>query len=326
MLTWKNELDFLSCFGSSSPYDQRSGFSPLGPSLLTNDAGWGCTIRSGQMLLANCLLVHHKGREWRRRGGEASTSAGHDAPPTAEDIFSLFHDHPGMGSPLSLHNVIKEGAGLGIAPGRWVGPHGLCQAVRRIFTREEARRRARGGAGINVAASRCELSLSLYLAADAGGIPTLYRSRAVEEATCGSEGATWRPLLILVPVTLGCNSSYVNPCYVPQILTVLSTPQSVGIVGGKPGSSIYVLGRQGDRILYLDPHTLKPSVSGVIHHEGAQNDGAGADSYFCDSVHHMLCARLDPSLALGFYRRERRDLDDLSEIGESPITDEVLRF
>ena len=133
------------------------------------------------MLLANCLLVHHKGREWRRRGGEASTSAGHDAPPTAEDIFSLFHDHPGMGSPLSLHNVIKEGAGLGIAPGRWVGPHGLCQAVRRIFTREEARRRARGGAGINVAASRCELSLSLYLAADAGGIPTLYRSRAVEE-------------------------------------------------------------------------------------------------------------------------------------------------
>ena len=61
----------------------------------------------------------------------------------------------------------------------------------------------------------------------------------------------------------------------------------------------------------MDPHTLKPSVSGVIHHEGAQNDGAGADSYFCDSVHHMLCARLDPSLALGFYCRTRRDFDAL---------------
>ena len=31
----------------------------------------------------------------------------------------------------------------------------------------------------------------------------------------------------------------------------------------------------------------------------------------------MLCARLDPSLALGFYCRERRDLDDLYErLGE----------
>ena len=50
----------------------------------------------------------------------------------------------------------------------------------------------------------------------------------------------------------------VNPRYVPQLQTVLTWPTSIGIVGGRPGSSLYFVGCQGDNVLFLDPHETQP--------------------------------------------------------------------
>ena len=49
----------------------------------------------------------------------------------------------------------------------------------------------------------------------------------------------------------------VNPLYLPQLESALALPQSVGIVGGRPGSSLYVVGCQRGSALYLDPHTVQ---------------------------------------------------------------------
>jgi len=35
-------------------------------------------------------------------------------------------------------------------------------------------------------------------------------------------------------------------------------PQSLGILGGKPGASTYIIGVQNDKAFYLDPHEVKP--------------------------------------------------------------------
>ncbi|KAJ7757974.1 hypothetical protein B0H16DRAFT_657568, partial [Mycena metata] len=37
-------------------------------------------------------------------------------------------------------------------------------------------------------------------------------------------------------------------------------PQSVGVAGGRPSSSYYLVGAQGDGLLSLDPHHSRPSV------------------------------------------------------------------
>ncbi|KAJ7205880.1 hypothetical protein C8J57DRAFT_1404949 [Mycena rebaudengoi] len=37
-------------------------------------------------------------------------------------------------------------------------------------------------------------------------------------------------------------------------------PQSVGIAGGRPSSSYYFVGVQGDGLFYLDPHHSRPAV------------------------------------------------------------------
>jgi hypothetical protein len=49
----------------------------------------------------------------------------------------------------------------------------------------------------------------------------------------------------------------VNERYLPQLAAVLAFPQSVGIVGGRPGSSLFFVGVQDRAVLYLDPHEVQ---------------------------------------------------------------------
>ncbi|RZS27935.1 hypothetical protein BHM03_00061473 [Ensete ventricosum] len=46
--------------------------------------------------------------------------------------------------------------------------------------------------------------------------------------------------------------------YIPLLQETFSFPQSLGILGGKPGTSTYIVGVQEDKALYLDPHEVQP--------------------------------------------------------------------
>ena len=42
--------------------------------------------------------------------------------------------------------------------------------------------------------------------------------------------------------------------YIPSLAATFTFPQSLGILGGKPGASTYIVGVQDEKAFYLDPH------------------------------------------------------------------------
>ena len=71
---------------------------------MTSDCGWGCTIRSTQMLIANVIRIAYKTMD-------------------ASDILKLFDDNErGKNeSAFSIQNVAVEGLEFGKLPGNWYG-------------------------------------------------------------------------------------------------------------------------------------------------------------------------------------------------------------
>lgn len=70
--------------------------------------------------------------------------------------------------------------------------------------------------------------------------------------------------------------------------------QSVGVIGGKPGKALYLVGMDGDEYSYLDPHYVQPSAN-------RRNIDNLLPTYFCDSYRTIKYDSLDPSIGLGFY-------------------------
>jgi len=324
------------------------------PYQYTTDAGWGCTLRVGQMLLANALSIHFFGRGYRRRdagpcvpGEDARARDPHDS------LLSWFGDHPDANAcPFSIHEVYRWGRGElddaaekkpggvpGVVPGRWLGP---CVTAQAMAALTNARRPGGmcayvladedgtfGGGAPNldarkVAAFASEKARQLRGLRSNGACPSpkrtglrlpgapfdaraedAVRNDAKEERAKKTED--WAPTLVLVPLVLGIDR-HVNARYVPSVAATLRVKQSLGVLGGTPGSSLYVVGAQDDRLFYLDPHTVFPFAES---RNAERFEIADVSTYACDDALHMDARDLDPSMVLGFYCRARGDLDEL---------------
>lgn len=45
--------------------------------------------------------------------------------------------------------------------------------------------------------------------------------------------------------------------YLPLLSATFTFPQSLGIMGGRPGASTYIIGVQDEKAFYLDPHEVQ---------------------------------------------------------------------
>lgn len=124
--------NFLVHFGSLFWFCYRKGFAPLEPSQLTTDIGWGCMLRSGQMIVGHVLLRHSLGPEWRLNDTDQLSPFS-----SYRQILRWFSDTPSQSSPYSIHNlvwrskVIDMQAGNNITKvGEWFTPARVCQILK----------------------------------------------------------------------------------------------------------------------------------------------------------------------------------------------------
>ncbi|KAI5451359.1 Cysteine protease atg4 [Naganishia albida] len=292
---------------------------------LTTDSGWGCMLRTGQCLLANALVHHHLGRDWRLPDKPPDVaqleSAERDEYATYIQILQWFMDDPSPACPFSVHRMALAGNELGKSVGEWFGPSTAAGAVKTLTNGFPP-----CGLAI-VTATDSTIYASEVISASyhepAGEWADLMDALPVR--TQGEKGDEWggKGVLILAGVRLGMQG--VNPLYHESIKALFTFPQSVGIAGGRPSSSYYFIGTQGDNLFYLDPHFTRPAIPLQTAAAAAAESSSDAYSerllsaytleqlktFHCEKVKKMSISSLDPSMLMGFLVRDREDWEDL---------------
>lgn len=199
------------------------------PTCFTSDEGWGCMLRTVQSLLANALMRVHCGRGWRRRTDKVD--------PMHARIISWCQDDPSDACPFSVHRLVAQGERLGVPAGEWFGPSTAAFAVKHL--------------------------VDAYSACGMGAVVTndgmVYTDEIRQASIAPGETDAWtRPVLVLVVTRLGLEQ--VPSKHYAALKHTFSIPQSVGIVGGRPRSSLYFVGVQRDLLLCFNPHHTKSCI------------------------------------------------------------------
>lgn len=165
-------------------FSYRKDFPPIGESGMTSDRGWGCMLRCGQMVVAECLSRLYLGRDFRWTPSEASDQYLDILPLFTDDRSALFGIHQ-----LSMVNSDEKPIGT------WFGPNGVAQAIKKMTNFDPDQR-------LNV-----QVALNNVLIIS-----------EVFESSCAN--GPWMPLLLFVPVRLGINE--INPTYFSSLKVIFS--------------------------------------------------------------------------------------------------------
>jgi cysteine protease ATG4 len=104
--------------------------------------------------------------------------------------------------------------------------------------------------------------------------------------------------LVNIPVRLGLDE--IDQVYYNNILHLTHLDSFMGIVGGNNNKSYYIVGSNGDRLIYLDPHMCQPYCG----------DPFSLESYSSDQVNYLPISDLSPTLSLCFYLESEEQIQE----------------
>ncbi|XP_061572615.1 cysteine protease atg4da [Cololabis saira] len=330
----------------------RKEFPQLEGSTWTTDCGWGCMLRSGQMMLAQGLVVHLMPRDWSWPDAQQLTDVDFEvfrprSPVRAGGVpipsfASLRGDTPERS--LSRIPAAKcsqrrrpESAGDRQAEPvhrslvTWFGdqppaPFGVHQLVE---IGKGSGKKAGDWYGPSIVAHILRKAvaktfvvqnLAVYVAQDC----TVYKEDVVRlcdpslsQSPLDPSSQVWKSVIILVPVRLGGEA--LNPTYIECVKSILKLDCCIGIIGGKPKHSLYFIGFQDEQLLYLDPHYCQPLVDVTLAN-------FSLESFHCSSPKKMPFSRMDPSCTIGFYAKNQKDFESLCSAVSTALSSSKERY
>jgi cysteine protease ATG4 len=339
-------------------FTYRCDFPTIAPYNITTDAGWGCMLRSAQMMLGQALRMHYQTREWR----PPQSLAKRRLDPFVRRVLTWMADFASKSENVfSLHNMVAAGiARYQVLPGEWWGPGTVSHVLRDLCALYEEQHK-------RVLAENDAHFKKTYLPGDihrpmfrvhVAPQGTVYRdsveqlmtkdAREREESENDKDAVIEQPppdplfhpldpqyqsqnehtpttplkwdtaLLLIVPLRLGLKTF--NEDYSLALAHFFSLKQTIGILGGRPRGARWFYGATSDgtKLFGLDPHTVQAApyrqmVKTVV---GTQVRVIAFTDDYLRSVHttypdEIAMSRMDPSMALGFYCRDRADFEDL---------------
>lgn len=328
-------------------FTYRCDFPSIEPYGITSDAGWGCMLRALQMMCGQALRLHYKSRDWRPPSGQQQRRL----DPFIRSVLTWFADFPSAKESIySLHNMVAAGlAKYDKLPGEWYGPGIACYVLRDLAAMHEKYQhscneklkpmfRVHVAAGGTVYRDAIEETMvrdnkgkveqekqkiAQKLPPPAHPLDVAWEDEVRDPlyeslVTLKGNNVPWdTALLLLIPLRLGLKSF--NNEYVETVSHTFSLPQSVGVLGGRPRGARWFYGAlsDGSKIFGLDPHTVQaaPKRRAAVMNGQPASVVELSDEYL-RSVHTthpeaFSLSKMDPSIALGFYCRDRNDLDDL---------------
>ncbi|KAG2374376.1 hypothetical protein C9374_010946 [Naegleria lovaniensis] len=270
----------------------------------TSDTGWGCMMRSGQMLLAQAFLTHYLGRNFRLPTTDRTRGM-------YQIIQSWFYDLDAC--PYSIHKIARAGTYFGKKVGEWFGPSTISYVLK-LLVEQHLRGEFvvhvadQGGIYIDELLGKCEYDYEEF-SIDVNNVQKENTESIYPQIECIGPRLRvtkkWRPLIILIPLRLGLENF--NTDYIPSIKKVFEIPQTLGIMGGKPKSSLYFIGYHDNEVIYLDPHTT-------------QKSSPKEETYHCKTPLKIPVSKIDPSMALGFLCSTRQDFDEFCNLANQYLT------
>lgn len=100
-------------------FTYRINFENFKDTMISEDVGWGCTLRCGQMLLGNVII--------RKLFGNNNSSYIDNDRDVYQNIISQFNDN--YNSVFSIHNFLKLYPLFNKKIGDWIGPYTLGQLI-----------------------------------------------------------------------------------------------------------------------------------------------------------------------------------------------------
>ncbi|XP_058813746.1 cysteine protease ATG4D [Topomyia yanbarensis] len=307
----------------------RKEFQTIYDSNYTSDCGWGCMIRSGQMLLAQGLMTHFLGRTWRWDASAENIRLNYKSLSYEDNIhrkiIRWFGDTPSRTSPFSIHTLVALGKETGKKPGDWYGPGAVAHLLKQSV--KQATQEIADLDGINVYVAQdcavyiqdiideCTISAAPSVAPWQKKLPSASNSNSSSNAspctnvinTASNTSANlsavedschWKSLILLVPLRLGTDK--LNPIYNDCLKAMLSLDNCIGIIGGRPKHSLYFVGYQEDKLIHLDPHFCQDMVD-------VNEENFAVSSFHCKSPRKIKLSKMDPSCCIGFYCETRKD-------------------
>jgi cysteine protease ATG4 len=261
----------------------RKDFGPYPPSGLVTDAGWGCTLRVGQMIFLNAL----------RRFFDLGPEEAHHLALLVEDNMES--------APFRLKNIVKVSSK---DLGQWFSP---CE-VSHCFVDLLKTFPIPGFQSIVCMDQMICIDQVVAMASGADFEEVRMFCCCLKqdfESVCDDCGKVFKnfkwknAVLMFLPMMLGMK--VIQKEYVKVFKFFMKNEFSVGVIGGKPQSALYLVGIKGDHVFVLDPHYVQTANKTFV--EFKRNIG----QYYCKNFVCLPISSLESSLNAGILIRNFDD-------------------